>query len=72
MDLIEIGHEERLRREAAAARLHELADALARHNSVEFVRGDQRFTVSVPDEVDLKVEFEIEDGESEIEIELSW
>ena len=35
MDLFEIGESERVRREDAAARLHTLADALARNNSVE-------------------------------------
>jgi amphi-Trp domain-containing protein len=72
MDLIEITEEQRLSREAAAARLRELADALARNNSVEFQRGDLRFTVHVPDEVELKMEVEIGDEERELEIELSW
>ena len=34
MDLIEITEKERLSREDAAARLHALADALAKHNDV--------------------------------------
>ena len=34
MDLIEISERERLGREEAAARLHAIADALARHNDV--------------------------------------
>lgn len=38
MDLMEIKEKERLSREEAAARLHALADALARHNEVEFTR----------------------------------
>ena len=49
MDLMEITEKERLSREEAAARLHALADALARHNEVEFERGGLRFTVHVPD-----------------------
>ena len=48
MDLMEITEKERLSREDAAARLHALADALARHNEVEFERGGLRFTVHVP------------------------
>ncbi len=72
MDLFEIKQKETLRREEVAARLHALADALARHNDVEFDRGGMHFTVHVPDEVQLKVEFEIEDDGTELEIELTW
>ena len=72
MDLMEITEKERLSREDAAARLHALADALARHNDVEFDRGGMHFKVHVPDEVDFKLEIEIEDDERELEIELKW
>ena len=72
MNLLELEEKRRLRREEAAARLHALADALASHNEVEFERGDLRFTVHVPDEVDFKLEIEIGDEEREIEIELTW
>ena len=72
MDIFEVETKERLSREEVAARLHALADMLARHNDVEFERGGMRFTVHVPDEVDLKVELEIETDERELEIELNW
>ena len=72
MDLMEITEKERLSREDAAARLRALADALARHNDVEFDRGGMHFKVHVPDEVDFKLEIEIEDDERELEIELKW
>ena len=72
MDLFEISQKERLGREEAAARLHAIADALARHNDVEFERGGMRFKIHVPDEVDFKLELEIEDDERELEIELKW
>jgi amphi-Trp domain-containing protein len=72
MDLIEIEETQRLTREAAAARLHAVADALARNNVVEFVREGQRITVRVPDEVNLKVEVEIGGDDNELEIELTW
>jgi len=72
MELLEIKQKEKLRREEVAARLHAFADALARHNDVEFERGGMHFTVKVPDEVHLKVEFEIEDDGTELEIELTW
>jgi amphi-Trp domain-containing protein len=71
MDLFEIGDVERLSREEAAARLHALADALARNNTVEFDRDGRRITVRVPDEVALKVEVELGD-ENELEVELTW
>ena len=72
MDLVEIKQKERVRREEAAARLRELADQLSRHNDVEFVRNGIAFKVRVPDEVELKVELEVEDDGGELEIELSW
>ena len=72
MDLIEIQETRRLRREEAADRLHALADALARNNAVEFERDGLRMTVHVPDEVDLKIEVELGDDGSELEIELTW
>jgi amphi-Trp domain-containing protein len=72
MDLVEISETRRVRREEAAARLHALADALARQNEVEFERDGLRFKVSVPDEVQLKLELEVGDDERELEIELTW
>lgn len=72
MDLIEHVSEERLRREDAAERLRALADELARHNEVSFEREGIRYTVDVPDEVQFKLEIEVGDEGSEIEVELSW
>lgn len=70
-DLFELDQTQRLSREEAAARLHALADALARHNSVEFEQNGRRITVDVPDEVELTVEIEIGE-ENELEVELRW
>ncbi len=72
MDLMEISEKETMRREQAAARLHALADALAKDNEVEFERGGLRIKVHVPDEVQLKLEVEIGDDGSELEVELTW
>ena len=72
MDLIEITEKDRLKREDVAARLRTLADMLARHNDVEFDRGGMHFKVRVPDEVDFKLEIEIEDDGCEVEIEITW
>ena len=72
MDLLEVSQKEQVGREEAAARLHALADALARHNDVEFERGGLRFVVRVPDEIQFKLELEIEEDERELEVELKW
>lgn len=71
MDLFEMDETRTMTREEAATRLRDLADSLARHNSVEFARGGGRVTVAVPDEVRLKVEVELGE-DNEIEIELTW
>ena len=71
MALIEHTSSARMTREEAAQRLRDLADELARHNEVSFVRDGRQFTVAVPDEVELKLEVEV--GEkNEIEVELTW
>lgn len=71
MELMEHEKKERLSREQAAQRLRDLADQLARHNEVSFVREGKTLSVKVPDQVELKLEVEVGE-ESEIEIELSW
>jgi len=72
MDIFEVEQRERLSREEVAARLHTLADMLARHNDIEFDRGGMRFTVRVPDEIELKLELEVGSDKRELEIELTW
>jgi amphi-Trp domain-containing protein len=72
MNLLEIEQSETLSREEVAMRLHALADALARHNEIEFDRGGVHFRLKVPDEVRVKVELELDDDETELDIELAW
>jgi amphi-Trp domain-containing protein len=72
MEIVQIKQEERIGREEVAARLRTLADMLARHNDVEFQRGELSFVVHVPDQVNLKIELEVESDERELEIELTW
>jgi len=72
MDIFSVEQKERLRREEVAVRLRHLADMLSRHNDIEFERGGMRFVVHVPDEVQLKVELDVESDERELEIELTW
>jgi amphi-Trp domain-containing protein len=72
MDLIEFEEEHQLSREEAAALLRTLADSLARHNSLEFLKGGIRYTVEVPDRVEVEVELEIGEDGSSLEIEINW
>jgi amphi-Trp domain-containing protein len=72
MNLLEIEETETLNREEVAKRLHALADALARHNEIEFDRGGAHFRLKVPDEVRVQVELEVDDDGTELEIELAW
>jgi amphi-Trp domain-containing protein len=70
-ELLEVSESATMTREQAAARLRALADQLARHNQVEFVREGVRYTAKVPDVVRLEVEIELGE-DNEIEIEISW
>jgi len=72
VDIAKLKDKQRLRREEAAARLHEIADELASGNDIVLERDGLRFVVKVPDEIEMKVELEIEDDEREFEIELTW
>ena len=71
MDLFETEGTQRMSREDAAKRLHEIADVLARNNQIELEKDGRRITVAVPDEVELNVELEVGD-DNELEIEISW
>jgi amphi-Trp domain-containing protein len=70
--LMELKNKTTLSREEAAARLHAIAGELASGNDVVIEREDLRFVAHVPDQVNLKVEFELEDDGTELEIELTW
>ena len=72
MDLVELKEKTTMSREDAAGRLRAIADELASGNDIVIERDRLRFVARVPDEVHLKIEFEIEDSGSEFEIELTW
>ena len=72
VQLMELKEKTTLSREEAAARLHAIADELASGNDVIIERENLRFVAHVPNQVELKVEFEIEDDGTELEIELTW
>jgi amphi-Trp domain-containing protein len=64
VELMELKEKTTLSQEEAAARLHAIADELASNNDVVIEREDLKFVAHVPDQVHLKVEFEIEDDGS--------
>ena len=72
MDILEISEKRKMGREEAAKFLHEIADSLARQNSLNLTRHGIKLHVKVPDEVTVELEVEIESDESSIEIEISW
>jgi amphi-Trp domain-containing protein len=72
MELAELKEKTTVGREDAAARLRTIADELASGNDIVMERDNLRFKARVPDEVQLKIEFELEDDGAEFEIELTW
>lgn len=72
MNLIEHETTEKLRREAAAERLRDIADQLSRQNSITFVKEGITHTVKVPDDVIYELEIEVGNDESEIEMSVKW
>jgi amphi-Trp domain-containing protein len=69
---LELKERSTMSREDAAARLRAIADDLASGNDIILERSGARFVAKVPDEVALKIEFEVEDDKTEFEIELTW
>ena len=73
MDIFEVEQKETLTRKEVATRLRRLANMLGSDDEeIEFERGEMKFKVHVPEQVDLKVELEVETDERELEIELTW
>jgi amphi-Trp domain-containing protein len=69
---LELKQKSTMSREAAAQRLHEIADELGSENDIVLERDGARLVAKVPDQVTLKLEFEVEGDETEFEIELTW
>jgi len=72
MDLMEISEKRKMSREEAAGLLREIADSLARHNDLEFIREGIKIHINVPNQVEVELELEVESDESSLEIEISW
>jgi amphi-Trp domain-containing protein len=73
MDVFEVEQTETVTRKEAATRFRRLANMLGGdEEEITFERGGMKFAVNVPDELQLKVELEVESDERELEIELKW
>lgn len=73
MDTFEVERRETISRDEAATRLRRIANLLSGSGEeVTFDREGMKFKMTIPDQVDWKVEFEVDDEESELEIELKW
>ncbi|MBS1843269.1 MAG: amphi-Trp domain-containing protein [Actinobacteria bacterium] len=73
MTNFEVEKRETLSRDEAATRLRRIANLLSGSDEeVEFERGEMKFKLEVPEQVDWKVELEIGEDENELEIELKW
>ncbi|MER7754677.1 amphi-Trp domain-containing protein [Kitasatospora sp. NPDC097643] len=69
---LEFEQKRTLSRAEAADQLDALAAALRRGGQAELDLGPGKLTLRVPDELRTEIEVELENGEIELEIELSW
>lgn len=60
------------KRAEAAALLRELADSLAGDGEVELEHEGWELKFQVPDEIEFGLEYEVEEDEIELEVELKW
>lgn len=73
MDNFEVEKRETLSRDEAATRLRRIANLLSGvEEEINFERSEMKFKVAVPDQIEWKVDLEISEKESELEIELKW
>ncbi len=69
---LEFTQKRKLSRAEAADQLEALAAALRRGGQAELGLGPGKLTVRIPDELHTEIEVELDDGEIELEIEMSW
>lgn len=72
MSDLEFEQKRTLSRAEAADQLEALAAAVRRGGQAELELGPGRVTVRIPDELHTEIEVELEDGEIDLEVELSW
>ena len=70
--MTEIEWQSKLGREEAAALLRRVADGLAAGGKVKLEQDGFELKVASADEVDMEIEVELEDGRTEVELELRW
>ena len=63
---------ELLSRKEAAARLLEVAEALGSSGDFELQGGGEKLQLDVANEVTFELEIELEDGKTELEVEIKW
>ncbi|MCB0865381.1 MAG: amphi-Trp domain-containing protein [Solirubrobacterales bacterium] len=73
MSKFEVEKKERITRLEAATRLRYIATILsAEGEEIEFKRGGMEFSVEMPEEIEFKVELELDGDDNELEIEITW
>lgn len=72
MDLLEVKEKRSMSREDAAKLLRQIADNLAKQNSLNFSREGINFVVRVADQVDVELELEVDSDGNSLEIEIKW
>ncbi|POX55296.1 amphi-Trp domain-containing protein [Streptomyces sp. Ru71] len=69
---LEFEQKRTMSRAEVADQLDALAAALRRGGQAELDLGPGTLTLRIPDELSTEMEVELEDGEIDLEIELSW
>ena len=70
--MTEIEWERKLSREQAAELLRSLADGLAGGGEVELEQDGFELKVAVGDEIEVEIEVGLDEGKTEVELELKW
>lgn len=73
MSSFEVEKRETISRDEAATRLRRIANLLSgAEEEVSFERGEMKYKLAIPERIEWKVELEMDEKESELEIELKW
>lgn len=73
MSKFEVEKHESLTRDEAATRLRRIANLLSgADEEIAFERDEMKFKVEIPEQIQWKVELELDEKENELEIEIKW